>query len=146
VRERLEQHRRDPSCTGCHSRIDPLGFALEVFDPIGRWRDSYRDDAAIESSGTLRDGTDISGRAGLVRYLERERPRVRRTLCVKLLGYALGRGELASDGALIDRMLAELDRDPRISRAILAIVTSRQFRFHRGDPEPETASIEEGAR
>ncbi len=70
IRERLIAHRRDASCVNCHSRFDPLGFALENFDAIGRWRDRYGNERAIETSGTLNDGTKITGVRGLRRYLQ----------------------------------------------------------------------------
>lgn len=71
VRQRLEGHRTDRSCINCHARIDPLGFALEHYDPLGRWRDRYRDGQTIDSSGVLNDGTTIHGVEGLRRYLGR---------------------------------------------------------------------------
>ena len=61
VRERLEQHRRNPVCAACHSRMDPLGFALENYDPIGRWRETSEDGAPIDASGTAADGNRSSG-------------------------------------------------------------------------------------
>jgi hypothetical protein len=81
VRERLEAHRREPSCVNCHSRIDPLGFALEHFDPIGRWRSEYRDGKAIDSSGKLNDGTTITGLEGLRQYLQSRERDFQRTMC-----------------------------------------------------------------
>lgn len=131
VRQRLESHRRDASCSSCHSRIDPLGFALENYDSIGRWRDHYRDGQPIDSSGTLSDGTTISGPDSLLEYLRREQSQFERTLSVKLLGYALGRAELATDRPLIDDMLLRLREDGRFSELVLRIVTSRQFRNRR---------------
>ena len=94
----------------CHSRIDPLGFALEHYDPIGRWRDTYRDGQTIEASGTLNDGTTVSGPEGLRDYLRREKTQFHRTISVKLLGYALGRSELASDRPLIDTMVRDAEQ------------------------------------
>jgi len=132
VRQRLEAHRQDAACTGCHSRIDALGFALERFDPIGRWRDRYRDESAIDTSGTLRDGTEIAGLDDLRGYLDRRTPAIRRNLCVKLLGYALGRGELATDGPLLESMLKALEESPRFSTIVAEIVESEQFRSRRG--------------
>ena len=105
LRRRLEVHRSSATCNNCHSRIDPLGFALEHYDPIGRWRDAYRDGQKIEASGTLNDGTTVSGPDGLRDYLRREKTQFHRTISVKLLGYALGRSELASDRPLIDVMV-----------------------------------------
>ena len=132
VSERLEAHRTDASCVNCHARIDPLGFALEHYDAIGRRRDTYRDGLAIDPTGVLDDGTEISGPEGLIRYLRREQSHFHATLSAKLLGYALGRAELASDRPLLEEMKADLDGDGRFSRLVVRIVTSRQFRHRRG--------------
>ncbi len=131
VRQRLEAHRTDQSCINCHARIDPLGFALEHYDPLGRWRDQYRDGRPIDSSGVLSDGTKIDGLDGLRSYLRRQRPQFERNLCDKLLGYALGRSELASDRPLIDQMLSDLKREEGFSNLVVRIVTSKQFRYRR---------------
>ncbi|HEV8544226.1 MAG TPA: DUF1592 domain-containing protein, partial [Verrucomicrobiae bacterium] len=133
VRQRLEAHRRDASCVNCHSRIDPLGFALEHFDSIGRWRDTYRDGQIIDASGKLSDGTEISEFEGLIEYLHQQEGLFDRTLCAKLLGYALGRAELISDRPLLDRMTGGLRSDSRFSRLVTEIVTSSQFRYQRGE-------------
>jgi hypothetical protein len=131
VRKRLEAHRTDASCINCHSRIDPLGFALEQFDPIGRWRNEYRDGQPIEVSGVLSDGTEVTGLDGLRRYLHREQPQFQRNLSTKLLGYALGRAEMASDRPLIEQMLSDLKDEGRFSDLVIRIVTSKQFRYRR---------------
>jgi hypothetical protein len=131
VRQRLEAHRSDPACANCHSRIDPLGFALEHFDPLGRWRDAYRDGQPIDASGILHDGTEIAGLGGLRDYLRRERPQFHRTLAVKLLGYALGRTEILSDRPLIERIVDDLEDDGKFSDVVVRIVSSRQFGYRR---------------
>jgi hypothetical protein len=131
VRQRLEAHRTDASCKNCHARIDPLGFALEHYDPIGRWRDKYRDGQPIDSSGVLSDGAEIKGLDGLRQYLRRQQPQFERNLCGKLLGYALGRPEMASDRPLIDAMQADLKDDGRFADLVVHIVTSQQFRYRR---------------
>ncbi len=147
VRERLEVHRRDPSCAACHARIDPLGFALEHFDSIGRWRENYRDGQSIDASGTLNTGVRIEGLDGLQRYLRSQESAFHRTLCVKLLGYALGRGELVSDRPLIDRMRTSLQKENRFGNLVAQVVTSTQFRFLRGSdidspsPRGDTPSV-----
>jgi hypothetical protein len=133
VRRRLEAHRAKASCVNCHSRIDPLGFALEQFDPIGRWRDTYRDGQTIDPSGTLNDGTTVSGPEGLRDYLRREKARFHRTLCSKLLGYALGRSELASDRPLIDQMIRDIEEGRGFSDLVTRIVSSKQFRNQRAE-------------
>jgi len=132
VRQRLEAHRRDVSCINCHTRIDPLGFALENFNPLGQWRVAYSDGGKIETTGILNDGTEITGMADLFSYLEQEKPTFYRNLSRKLLGYALGRSEILSDRLLIDKMLESLDTDKRFSNLVIQIVTSKQFRHKRG--------------
>ena len=131
VRERLVAHRKDPSCMNCHTKIDPLGFALENFNPIGKWRDAYLDGGAIETTGVLNDGTEISTMDDLFAYLRQEKNTFYRNICEKLLGYALGRSENLSDRLLIDKMMQILDNDPRFSTLVTEIVTSKQFRYKR---------------
>jgi Protein of unknown function (DUF1592)/Protein of unknown function (DUF1588)/Protein of unknown function (DUF1585)/Protein of unknown function (DUF1595) len=131
VRQRLEAHRTNRSCANCHARIDPLGFALEPFDPLGRWREAYGDGRPIDPSGTLRDGAAVSGPEGLRDYLRREEAKFHRTVGVKLLGYALGRPEMVSDRPLIERMTDGLARGGRVSDLVVRIVTSEQFRNQR---------------
>jgi hypothetical protein len=135
LRQRLVAHRSDASCVNCHARFDPLGFALEHFDSVGRWRDKYRDGKAIDATSTLNDGTKISGPDGLRRHLQVREADFHRTLCTKLLGYALGRSELLTDRPLIEQMQADLKAgsktDGRLSRLIIKIVSSKQFRHRR---------------
>lgn len=129
VRQRLEAHRTDQTCINCHARIDALGFALEHYDPLGRWRDQYRDGQPIDSSGVLSDGTEINGLDGLRRYLRRQQPQFERNVCAKLLGYALGRAELASDRPLMEKMFSDLQEEGRFADLVVRIVTSKQFRY-----------------
>lgn len=132
VRERLVAHRQDAACVNCHSRMDPLGFALENFDPIGRYREHYRDGQPIDASGTLNDGTHIAGLDGLRKYLHEQQSKFYRTMCSKLLGYALGRREILSDKLLIEQMLVDIKDDGRFSKLAVRIVASPQFRTLRG--------------
>jgi hypothetical protein len=135
VRQRLEAHRTDQSCVNCHARIDPLGFALEHYDPIGRWRETYDGGRPIDDSGVLSDGTQIKGLDGLRAYLRRQQPQFERNLCGKLLGYALGRTELASDRPLLDQMQAGLAQDGKFADLVVHIVSSKQFRYRRWEGE-----------
>ncbi|MDP6444713.1 MAG: DUF1592 domain-containing protein [Pirellulaceae bacterium] len=130
IQERLEIHRRDPSCRNCHSRIDPLGFALEQFDAVGRFRERYRDGAEIDTAGELRDGSRIRGLDDLEAYLRRHIDLFYRTLSVKLLAYSLGRGEAIGDDRLLNQMTAELQKGGGIAVLVNHIVRSRQFRYH----------------
>jgi hypothetical protein len=131
VRQRLEVHRRKASCRNCHARIDPLGFALEPFDAVGRRRERMSDGSPVEASGVLKDGTEIDGPRGLRAYLARHEDLFFRTLCTRLVGYALTRGESIHDVLLIDQMLADCRTDGRFSTLVERIVGSRQFRYRR---------------
>lgn len=127
LKAQLDKHRRNPSCASCHTRIDPLGFALEHYDPTGRWRENYFDGRTIDDTGELAGKRVISGSDGLLTYLRSREPQVRRNLSYKLIGYALGRTVLAGDRRLVDQMVAA---GGQVSFADLTtlITTSRQFR------------------
>jgi hypothetical protein len=129
VRERLEVHKRNPTCASCHTRIDPLGFSLERFDSVGRWRAQYSDGKPIDDSSTLGD-TQVAGVGGLLKYLSVEEKQVLRTLSYKLLGYALGRTVLASDQPLVEGMVAA-GGDATLTQLITQIAISKQFRYRR---------------
>jgi hypothetical protein len=131
VHEKLEAHKRNATCANCHTRIDPLGFPLEHYDSVGRWRDKYPDGKAIFDSGALTDQTQIAGVKGLLDYLELKENQVQRTLSFKLIGYALGRTVQPSDRPLIDRMVGA-GGDATFSKLVTEIVNSRQFRNHVG--------------
>jgi hypothetical protein len=131
VRERLELHRRDAACAACHRRIDPLGFALENFDEIGRWRE--RDEGGpIDARARLPGGVDIAGLAGLKKYLLSEKEAFARNLTRKMLGYALGRSLQPTDLCAIELIVQRLDdNDYRAQELVLGIVTSEPFRKKR---------------
>lgn len=128
VREMLEQHRADKACSACHDRIDPLGFALEGFDPIGRFR--TQDDAGlkIDDSAGLPDGTKFVGLDGLRSYLRTRDQQFNTHFSRKLLGYALGRQTLPTDKQLIAKMQSAMQAGGgKPSAAVLTLVNSRQF-------------------
>ncbi len=134
VRQRLEAHRSDATCVNCHARIDPLGFALEHYDSLGRWRAAYRNDEPIDDAITVANGPPVSGPEGLRLYLRDHQDQFYRTLVSKLLAYSLGRSELASDGPLVHNMLADVrSGDGKIADLVVDIVNSRQFRHRRGE-------------
>src|SRR5262245_25780006 len=107
TRERLAQHRADPVCAGCHSRIDPLGFALENYDVIGRWRDQ-EGGKPVDNSGELADGTKFHGPDELKAALLKRKDLFVRNLTNKMLGYALGRGLTLKDSCAVDTIVAQL--------------------------------------
>ncbi len=135
VRDMLEQHRADQACSVCHDRIDPLGFALESFDPIGRFRTQDEAGLKIDDSGSLKDGTKFAGLDGLRTFLKSRDSQFTAHFCRKLLGYALGRQVLPTDKALLAKMQDEMKANGhKISAAILTLVNSRQFLNRRNDP------------
>ena len=91
MREAMGQHRANPTCASCHARMDPLGFAFENFDAIGRWR-TQSADAPIDASGVLPDGTKFDGAAGLLDAIMKRPEQFAATLTERLLTYAVGRG------------------------------------------------------
>ena len=131
LRERMEQHRSNPSCASCHKRMDPLGFGLENFDAIGRWRDADGD-SAIDPSGSLPDGGVFRGPGDLKGLLASDREAFARTLTEKLMTYALGRGLEYYDRCAVDRILAGLEADDyRFGRLVVGIVASDPFRMRK---------------
>jgi hypothetical protein len=139
MRQQVEKHARVPACAVCHVRIDPFGFALEKYDSIGRLRAKDLGGLPLDTKVKLRDGTAFEGIDGLRTYLlTRKKNVVVRLFCRRLLGYALGRSVTLSDQALLDEMVAELDRNGgRISAAFQVIVRSPQFRMIRGSKYAE---------
>lgn len=134
LKAKLEQHKRNASCANCHTRIDPLGFSLEHYDPTGRWRDKYPDGNPIEDSAALSDKTQIDGVDGLLSYVRSKEGQVRKTLSYKLVGFALGRTVLASDQLLIERM-AQAGGDATFAQLATEIATSKQFRYRLAQEE-----------
>src|SRR5262249_27835483 len=127
MRGRLEQHRKNPVCAGCHARMDPLGFALENFDAVGRWRDL---DAGtqIDASGVLPDGTTFKGPAAFRQVLLQQREEIVETLVERLMTYALGRGvEYYVMPAVRQVLRASQAEGTRWSAIVIAIATSEPF-------------------
>jgi hypothetical protein len=131
VREILEQHRANVVCASCHARMDPLGFSLENFDAIGRWR-TMDGDAPINATGVLLDGTRVDGPAALRRALTAQKEQFVRTVTGKLLTYAIGRETQYADAPAIRAIVrAAAADDYRWSSTILAIVKSPPFQMRR---------------
>jgi len=136
MREQMEQHRVNPTCSACHSRMDPIGFALENYDAIGRWR-AKDAGSPIDATGKLPDGTQFDGPAGLKKLLlSRYREDFVSTVTEKLLIYALGRGlEYYDKPAVRSITKKAAGNDYRVSALITAIVESTPFQMRR-TPEP----------
>jgi hypothetical protein len=133
VRERLEQHRANPTCASCHARMDGLGFGLENYDAIGRWRDTDGE-ASVDSSGEMPTGERFDGPAELRSILLDHKDAFVHTLTEKLLTYALGRGLERYDRPVIEEIAASVAADEyRFSSLVLGIVESMPFQMRRGE-------------
>ena len=129
LRERLAIHRQNPACASCHDKMDPIGFSLENYDAVGRWRE-FEGTLDIDSGGMFPDGKVISS----VNELEQailSRPQVFvRTLTEKMMTFALGRAVESFDGPAIRRIEATAAKnDYRISSIVMGIVLSDPFRY-----------------
>jgi len=133
MRERMEQHRANPTCAVCHRLMDPLGFALENFDGLGTWRVSTGiGTGPIDSSGTLPDGTPFNGPAGLRDVLMKKKDMFVENFTERLMTYALGRGVEEYDYGALRKISREAAADnQKWSSVILGIVQSTPFRMRR---------------
>jgi len=128
IRERLAEHRKNPSCNSCHSAIDPLGFALENFDVIGGWRSVDESGGPIDASGTTVGGAKLDGLAGLRAYLLERPEQFPRTVTEKLMAYALGRPLVYYDRPAVRSIVrAAAANHYSWSSIILGIVNSPTF-------------------
>jgi mono/diheme cytochrome c family protein len=136
LRERLERHRKEPRCASCHARIDPLGFALEGFDGVGRSRDKDQG-KPVDDRAQLPDGTKIQGPRGLKKALHNRMPDFRRALAKAMMIYAYGRPLAASDELSLAEICAKGEEsEDRLRSFVHAVVLSHPFR-HRREALPE---------
>lgn len=135
LRQRLEVHRANPTCATCHDRIDPLGFSLENYDVLGRWREE-ESGQPVDARATLPDGTEFSGPVELKEILLARKDQIIRHLAKKMLGYALARGLTYEDYCTVNDLVDDLKSDGyRSHRLLLGIVHSVPFRYKAGtDP------------
>ena len=143
VRERLEKHRTNPTCASCHQVMDPIGFAMENFDLIGRWRDTDGG-TPINARDQLADGTPVDGIADLRRVLVSHADDFVTNVSEKLLQYALGRRLEYYDQPAVRRIVEESRQDHyTLSSLVLAVVRSAPFQQRmqlQQSPVPVTAS------
>jgi hypothetical protein len=136
LRQRLEQHRRDPSCSPCHTTMDPIGFGLENYDAVGAWR-TMDGRFPIESSGTLPDGRTFSGSKELKGILKGQSDTFVRNVTEKLLTYALGRGLERFDRPTVDGISRQVTANNyRFSSLVLEVVRSAPFQMKSVDAKP----------
>jgi hypothetical protein len=129
LRQRMERHRADPTCAGCHKVMDPIGFALEGFDGVGRIRKT-EDGAPIDTSGTLFNGANVDGVVGLRRNLVAQPEVFVGVMTEKMLTYALGRGLEYYDMPAVRRVVRDAkSTDYRFSSIVLGIARSTPFQM-----------------
>jgi hypothetical protein len=131
MRQQIEQHRANPACAICHNRMDPIGFALENFDAVGKWR-TLDAGAPIDASGTLPDGSEFQGPAELRKALLRNPEIIVNSFSEKLLSYSLGRTVEHYDAPAVRKIVREAAaNDYRWSSIVLGIVKSNPFQMRR---------------
>ena len=131
MRERMAEHRANPACAGCHKLMDPIGFSLENYDGVGRWR-SAEDGKPVDAAGSLPDGSQFEGVAGLQQALLKRPELFAATVTEKLLTYALGRGVEYYDAPAVRKALGDSRAsDFRFSSVILEVVNSTPFQMRR---------------
>jgi hypothetical protein len=145
LRQRLEQHRKDPACASCHERMDPFGLALENFDGIGTWRTELEIPGAATSPApahnvpldvdvALAKGGDLDGAVAVKEWLVTHHDRFERTLARRLLTFAVGRPMEFLDEPLVEEITSNaVTEGHRFSAFALGVVTSRAFRYVRRD-------------
>ncbi len=140
MRERMEQHRNNPACTSCHQMMDPIGFALDKFDRIGRFRDS-ENGRLLDATGTLVDGQSFDGPSELRQALLRYSPQFVQTIAERLLTYALGRGVEYYDMPVVRSIVRDAaSQENRFSALIMGVVNSKPFQMNqRAEPALTTA-------
>ena len=135
LREQMEAHRTNPSCAVCHNQIDPIGFGLEKYDAAGAWR-THENDAQIDDTGVLPDGTAFGGPAELKQVLRDRGDAFRRNLSEKLLTYALGRGLEHYDAEAVAAIAdAARETGDRWSAFVTGVVESAPFRMRRAETQ-----------
>jgi hypothetical protein len=132
MRERMEQHRSNAACSGCHQLMDPIGLSIENFDAVGRWRTRGEGDEAIDSAGALPSGVAFDGIAGLKKSLLAQPESFATTVTEKLMTYAIGRGLDYYDAPTVRTIVRDArNRDYRFSSLILGVIKSTPFQMRR---------------
>ncbi|MBM3847304.1 MAG: DUF1592 domain-containing protein, partial [Verrucomicrobia bacterium] len=134
IRQRLAEHRANPACASCHDVMDPVGFALENFDAVGRWRD-FEDGRAVDAAGGFPDGSRFEGVDALERAIL-QRPKIFvGTFAEKLLTFGLGRGVTSQDAPAVRSIVAASARQGfRFSDIVLAVANSKPFQMRKTSP------------
>ena len=133
LRQLMEEHRKNPTCAACHAKMDPIGFGLDSFDAVGRWR--TKDGAFdLDTKGVLPDGRSFNGPEELKKILLADKPKFARSLAEKLLTYGLGRGLDATDRCALDGIVKETEASGyKFDSLILAVIDSDPFRKRKAE-------------
>ena len=132
LRQRTELHQSEATCRNCHKILDPIGFGLENFDAIGRWREKNDQGLAIDSAGKLPDGKEFSTPAELKRLLAKREADLARNVTERLMAYALGRQLEGYDDVVIDQLMVKIAADNyRVRTIITEVITSYLFTHRR---------------
>ena len=139
LRQQMESHRADALCASCHSKMDPLGFALENYDAVGKWR-TEDGKFPVDSSGKFPNGKEFKGPAEMKSLLKDNMPEFTRCVAEKMLTYALGRGVESFDRLTLQDLVRQTaQHDYKMQNLILGIVHSTPFQQRRGEPKPTVA-------
>ena len=131
MREAMTRHRAAPACAGCHARMDPIGFAMENFDAVGKWRD-HDDGGKIDASGSLPGGTPFDGIAGLKKELIRDPVPFYATLAERLLMYAVGRNLQYYDAPAVRGIVRSAAPSDTFAAFVAGVVSSNPFQMREG--------------
>jgi hypothetical protein len=133
VREKIVRHREDPSCSACHNLMDPIGFGLEHFDWMGRWREKEDNGKPIDATGVLPSGEKFNGAAELRQVMLSRKDEFLRHVTAKVLGYALGRRLEDGDQCTVQKLVDNLQKTNYGARTLIReVVLSLPFRNSQG--------------
>jgi hypothetical protein len=128
IREKFAQHRKNPSCAGCHSRLDPLGFALENFDITGRWRDKYPNGRTVDATGTLLRKYKFDNIVDFKKSIAKEDRRFAKAFTAHLLRFAISRELSPADTLTIDGIVNQTEKEGfKLKSLIRRVVQSDGF-------------------
>ena len=128
IREKFAKHRENPDCAGCHSRLDPLGFALENFDITGRWRDKYPNGREVDATGTLLHKYHFDDIVAFKDAIVKEDRRFARAFTSHLLRYALSRELTAADSLTVDEIVDRVaEQQFRLKSLVAEVIRSDRF-------------------
>jgi hypothetical protein len=147
MRQILARHREDATCATCHNVMDPIGFGLENFDWMGRWRETETNGTPVDATGSLPSGEKFTGPAGLRQVLLARKDDFVRHVAGKILGFALGRSLQDGDSCTVQRIADALEKDGYRTRALIReIVLSVPFRNTQGGAEISSTGSKPGAK